>query len=566
MARMIPPLVPPDCAPGERLLFERLASDPGAESWTVLHSLDIAKHVRQVQGEADFVVIVPGQGIAVIEVKSHLKVARRDDGQWILGKGRPTVRGPFQQASEAMHSIRKYLRGTGLDVGDVPFLSGVWFTHVNARANLPATPEWHPWQLLDREDVTSGSATGVLRLLTNGVQHVRHHTGRLMAGPDSGQAEAIIAALRPRFELAAGSAELRRQRESQLSAFLDEQYEALDAMQAHRSVLFTGPAGCGKTFLALESARREAASGAFGWIVCFNRSLGRHLRSRAAAPGLEATSLHRLMLRITGLAVPDGAGESFWQEALADATLERLLEGGDTRDYLIVDEAQDLATAAYLDVLDLLVRGGLAGGRCLLFGDFERQALYGQRDGRQEFARRIPGLVRYSLTSNCRNLPRIGHAAEAITAMQPGYRRFRREDDGAMPRYLWYSRPEEQAILLSRAIQELRDDGFSLEDIAVLSPRRAGSAISRCEDPLLRHRLVEADGTAPRAGWLRHSTIYGFKGLEAPAVILTDLDSPEASDFEALLYVGLTRATDRLTVLATRTALSGKILQPGRQS
>ena len=33
----------------------------GTEGWIVLHSLAIAEHVRQVEGEADFVVIVPHQ-------------------------------------------------------------------------------------------------------------------------------------------------------------------------------------------------------------------------------------------------------------------------------------------------------------------------------------------------------------------------------------------------------------------------------------------------------------------------------------------------------------------------
>jgi hypothetical protein len=43
---------------------------------------------------------------------------------------------------------------------------------------------------------------------------------------------------------------------------------------------------------------------------------------------------------------------------------------------LVIDEAQDLLEDEYLDVLDLLVKGGLAGGRWAFFGDFERQAIY----------------------------------------------------------------------------------------------------------------------------------------------------------------------------------------------
>lgn len=64
MARMIPPSFDPAVtpSPGEREVFQRLRDDPGTEGWTVLHSLGIALHPRQIQGEADFVIIVPGKG------------------------------------------------------------------------------------------------------------------------------------------------------------------------------------------------------------------------------------------------------------------------------------------------------------------------------------------------------------------------------------------------------------------------------------------------------------------------------------------------------------------------
>src|SRR5215831_17042179 len=143
MARMIPPMIAPSAPPGERRVFERLASDPIADDWIVLHSLALAEHVRQVQGEADFVVLVPGYGVAVIEVKSHSRLARLPDGRWQLGSLPPTGRGPFQQADEQMYSILRYLRSHGADLGTIPFVSGVWFTHVRARAALPASPEWH---------------------------------------------------------------------------------------------------------------------------------------------------------------------------------------------------------------------------------------------------------------------------------------------------------------------------------------------------------------------------------------------------------------------------------------
>lgn len=67
----------------------------------------------------------PGHGIAVIEVKSHPKIARLADGRWRLGHQAPTTRGPFQQASEAMHSIRDYLVRNGADLRAVPVIDCV---------------------------------------------------------------------------------------------------------------------------------------------------------------------------------------------------------------------------------------------------------------------------------------------------------------------------------------------------------------------------------------------------------------------------------------------------------
>lgn len=563
MARMIPPVIPRDAAPGERLVFQRLASDPASEGWTVLHSLNIAAHVRQAQGEADFVVIAPGLGIAVIEVKSHRRIARQQDGQWVLGSQLPTSRSPFQQASESMHSIRKYLSSKRVDLRLSPMVHGVWFTHVQARADLPPSPEWHDWQLLDRDDFRTGAAAGVARLLDRGRQHLAKRLPAMAAspaGPDAEGAAAIVAALRPRFELASGMGTLRRERQSQMTAFLDEQYEALDALEGNRCVLITGPAGSGKTFLALEAARREAAAGRAGWLLCFNRHLGAYLRNLASeAQGVRAGSLHGTLLRLTGTEPPPGAGEEFWRGGLVDGALERLLDVDEALDYLIVDEVQDLARPEYLDVLDLLVTGGLAGGRCLLFGDFERQALYGRGDGRQEIRDRTPGSASFELAANCRNLPRIGSAAEVLAAMSPGYRRFRRQDDGAQPRYYWYTDAAKQSALLARAVRELRDEGFALEEIAVLSPRRAASAAAGCTDPWLQPLLVEGGGN-PRKGKVPYSTVHAFKGLEAPAVVLTDIDDPTLPGFEAMLYVGLTRPTDRLSILATKAALSQRVL------
>lgn len=563
---MMPAYCPDSAPPGEKSLFETLAAAPGSNSWVVLHSLGISDHVRQVEGEADFVVIIPKRGVLVIEVKSHRSIDRLPDGRWKLGNDAPTARGPFQQASEAMYSIRNYMVKRGVELRSMPVLDAVWFTSVRARTMLPASPEWHPWQVLDSEDLRADATAAILRTLAAGAAHLDtkiHGFGRDGLGPDVAAADRIAAILRPRFELVTMPGDRRRSRNIQLTSFIDEQYGALDAMQDNRAVLFGGPAGCGKTLLAQEAVRREVAMGHSGQLLCYNRLLGRRLRDEMAdIPGVRVGTLHQEFLRIAGISPPVVAGPGFWEQELPDRAMEVLLAGGKPpHEFLIVDEVQDIASEQYLDVLDLLTDGGLSEGRVLLFGDFERQAIFDVSDGRALLRSRVPHLTEYALTSNCRNLPRIGYLVNKFSGLDPGYRRFRRQDDGIDPTFVTFAVGGDQSDLLAEAIRQLRDDGFDLNEIAVLSPLRSGATAEETKDPWLRQILRPSDGHRSRPGQLNFCTVQAFKGLEAPAIVITDLDRQSVPNFESILYVGLTRATDRLVALieseTLRSALGG---------
>src|SRR5258708_32393770 len=110
MAKMIPP----NChagtsSKGEIEIFLRLRDDPSTEEWTILHSLDIAHHQKQVSGEIDFVVIVPAKGVLGVEVKACHHLERQEGRRYYGTRIFPDTRGPFNQASQAIHRIRKKL-------------------------------------------------------------------------------------------------------------------------------------------------------------------------------------------------------------------------------------------------------------------------------------------------------------------------------------------------------------------------------------------------------------------------------------------------------------------------
>lgn len=562
MARLIPPLFPEGAAPGEKSVYRKLAEDQTTDDWIVLHSLNIAEHVRNPEGEADFVVIAPDLGILVIEVKSHQHFSF-DDGVWRLGNQAPTTRGPFKQASEAMHSIRKDLLKKKIDLRSIPTLSAAWFTATRARTMLKPTNEWFDWQVLDSEDLKNDPIGAIRRAFAGGIASLDATFNGFSyggVGPDQATAKQIAMLLRPNFEFGIVAGDVRSARQHQLVRFVEDQFAALDAMADNRSVLFTGPAGSGKTFLAMEIARRELAQGNRGRLLCFNRLLGRRLASDMPSdPGLAVGTFHSQLLALTGLAAPEGASTTFWESELPERATEVLLDAGDgLADFLIVDEIQDLLTEPYLDVLDLMVDGGLAGGRVLMFGDFERQAIYDDGRGRELLKERMPSLPSHRLTMNCRNLPRIGFSVNLFSGLTPGYQKFRRDDDGTNPSWLKYTRGDDQSPHLRDAVESLREESFDLSEIVVLSPLGAGSTAASTGDPWLKSVLVSADARAPRKGKIRFSSIQGFKGLEAPAVIVTDLDRSNVPNFESVLYVGLTRATDRLYgVIEEGTALAG---------
>lgn len=553
---MIPPYFPEGAAPGEQKVFRELADSEGTDDWIVLHSLAIANHVKNPEGEADFVVIAPRLGVLIIEVKSHLQVDYRN-GAWYLGNDPPTTRGPFKQASEAMHSIKKFLERKKVELRWTPVLSAAWFTQVRARTSFPPAEEWHDWQVLDSEDLRQGPSSAVSairRTFTAGIAHLENLFPGFAyggVGPDEGTAEGILRHLRPNFEVGVVAGDLRSAREGQLVRFVEEQYDALDSMADNRAVLFTGPAGSGKSFLAMEAARREVNQGHRGRLICFNSLLGKRLaQDLPSDPRLTVGTLHSQMLALAGISAPQDGDYEFWQATLPELAMEALVDAGDEAlvDFLVIDEVQDVLKEPYLDVLDLMVEGGLEGGRVLMFGDFERQAIFDDGAGRELLDTRLPHLPARRLLMNCRNLPRIGHSVNLFSGLDPGYTKFRRGDDFVHPNPVWlkYHRGEDQSALLRQAVQALRDEKYELNEIVVLSPLAAGSVAATSTDNWLRSLLKPADGRIRKRGELQYATIHAYKGLEAPAVILTDLDRDLVPNFESVLYVGLTRATDRL--------------------
>ena len=271
-----------------------------------------------------------------------------------------------------------------------------------------------------------------------------------------------------------------------------------------------------------------------------------------------ARTIHQHMLAVSGTSIVSNPGHNFWEHDLPGLAVEALLENsGETNqfDALVVDEAQDILRGEYLDFLDLSLKGGLASGQWRFFGDFEKQAIYSAANlSMAEFLEtRCNQAPVYDVRINCRNTPRVAELVHLLGGLTPPYRRVLRPDDGLEPEINYYANDLHQQSLLLDSIEVLRHEGFPNHDIVILSPRAdAACAASEVSVHPLGGRLGPVEKS--RNGQIGYCSIHAFKGMESPAVIVTDIDRLDATNSTALLYVAVTRVLQRLIILVHEPA------------
>lgn len=552
MARMIPAQISPDTKSfAERKVFRLFQNMPNTEDWCVIHSIALARHTTQSQGEADFVVAIPDMGVFALEVKGG--GITYQGGQW-YSRDRAgemhQIKNPVTEANEAMHSLQKYVSEHGeVNLGWSLFGFGVVFPDSTVHGQF-SYPDLDDLQVADIDDMSD-----LRRYMERLAQFWRSRKNAKVTIPHKKEIDAIIALLRPNHQFRVSLASQIRSVERQTLTLTENQRDVFEGLLDNERCLVYGSAGTGKTLLAVACARHWCKDGQRVGLFCYNRLLASWLQKNTADDtGVICSSIldfmeSQLSNRLTEahLRICHDNIEKYYNDILPELFEEALLDGAvEPLDCLVIDEAQDIFQPQQLDLLDLLLKGGLSDGNWYFFMDAEKQNLFHSKltvdDVTDMLRKRRVFHVKYRLKDNCRNSQAIIERLDAIFGSVTPYRQM--ESRGAEVIVRSFKRSFDQLPHLQAILEALFRDGVKPDDIVILSPvRKDRSVVAELTEWPVSFDLED------RTGQIFFSTIHRFKGLESPVVILTDFDQIDHTSQKNLLYVGMTRARSALYVV-----------------
>lgn len=485
--------------------------------------------------EIDFVVAIEGAGIVCVEVKGG--EVTHNGQAWLqrLHSGQIKTIDPVRQVRQGRYALRDFIEK------DPRWTQGrVRWNHVVVLPNSQFAPDFAladcpRWMVIDRDDFPNMVA------LIRDIAHQQEEELPLLTAKGIDELRTALGGRGlPQRDVVARALE----NEDAADILTDRQAVILDAIQLLTRVEIRGGAGSGKTFMAIEQARRLANRGQRVALLCYSHGLASYLKritstwSRRQQPGYVG-EFHALGIAWGAAEGPaeserNAAAAQFFEHDLPAQMLELAngLPDGHRFDSVVIDEAQDFADSWWEPLLAAM-RDPETGG-IYVFSD----------EGQRVFDRKgtppIP-LVPLILEQNIRNTRQIGRAFEPLV-------------DHPM-RLLGADGPDVRFVPCTRdnafdvgddQIEALLHEGWRPEDVALLT---TGS-----RHPEQIARQTEGNAAYWDSFWDAEQVFYGhvlgFKGLERRAVVLIVNDKSVFERSPERLYVGLSRARDQLVVCA----------------
>jgi superfamily I DNA/RNA helicase len=577
MVQMIPSTYRVGIPNSEQVLFDALRLIENRPNWIVIHSLKQAQSIENLSAETDFVVLVPGHGILLIEAKGAT-AAKIDGNKWTLA-GVPKDaehKDPLSQLDSAIANIRRYLKKQKLADYNLPITRLVWFTRLEEnsvdQAKRDKGMELYPWELAWLEDLEDPESI-IKRNLTNYVKEHLSLEGKPFE-PEQltpQRAAEIARALRVDIEVSSDKNSAAKERHVLVHQATKEQLRLLDMVSENPYIYFEGGAGSGKTQLVVEAALNFAKQGKSVLLTTWTVMMAEHLAKRfEGVANVHVEDVGSLLASLTNAERPEDVSKDDWYDrVIAERALDEIKSHPELRsfDAICIDEFQDIATKPEVcKALFALLRDD---ERIVLAGDDEQQimatstkvhAFESARALRSDFAK-------FALKTNCRQAPELSLAIHEFLGIDAS-RLNHLIDSGTDNSFEVIATSQEtQNKDLARVLSRLLEK-FNGKDIRVLSPfGPVNSSLAVLFDqkrtpkvhskevqkmmPLLKHE------TSPN-GTIAWRSISKFKGLEQDVIVIMDINNSardwlegEGKNLREQLYVGMTRAKFHVVLLVS---------------
>lgn len=477
-----------------------------SEAWTVWHHVRVQTSFAPL--EIDFLCFSPEHGLLAIEVKGGNVTL--ENGLWFQD-GKALKWSPYQQINRAGFALHDLLcEAIKRKKLPFPFLKMVWFPAMDRPQEEPLEGRG---MTLYAEDLAQVQQT------------LESYLPGLQEKVDT-EIEASVKQTLSKSLMYHVSWQSRRSlADARIAKLTLEQARTLEAFSHFPRLRVRGCAGSGKTLLALRRACQLAQTGKRVLLLCFNLLLASHLqRITGDVSGLRIEAVNDLFLDL--LKRKEDGTPDFWRRLARDVlpAAERFCVT-EAPDVVIVDEGQDFSPAVWTAVKALVP----AEADFIIFYDPEQNIF--QRDLTAMPTFPWPDAV---LTRNCRNTRAVGdilrlHAPASMVL----------HEDAPVG-----EKPEVYAAQNRRALRERLK---SILARLVNEEKIAPSEIVLMGAHALQKMGLEAVMCAFPG--LHYFTYRKFKGLEAPVLILLDVDERNPLWDRAACYTAISRAVHKLILL-----------------
>jgi hypothetical protein len=308
-------------------------------------------------------------------------------------------------------------------------------------------------------------------------------------------------------------------------------------------ILVHGPAGSGKTIIAVALAQEAAQNGKKVFVTCFNKTLAKKIgfETKNNEHPIHVSHFHSFAKRTIESIDPqwwaDASSTSpdFW-EIDVPAKLDAVLPPEPQFDYLIIDEGQDFKEFWY----EILFRRVKPTGKIIIFLD-RMQDIF----NRNVEVPNEASFFKYALPDNCRNTKRIVKYLEEIVDTPISTKS---NPDGSDVVKREVKNQTELIRTLALDIGELLEKHEISDDqiLLILNSEKSISSVSSVSK-LCQKELKYLDSSARmEKGNIYYTTINTFKGLEIDIVMILDLQLIDPLEKRKVLYTEASRARHML--------------------